>query len=277
MTMKKPFLLFFFLLLVVLSCTSCKEECNDPTNPDCPNYVPPIDPCAGSQEVSADFTIEMKVNKPGYPETWIESNVNILGSHRLVRLHANLDNAISYKWLLGADTLYSQDYEFVFGQAFSGQTIPVTLIIMAEPNNICFPNDNGMDTITKYIEVKDICTADIFGRYWGSWASAPSDSFEIAITSRSCDENPPLLDDLFLVNFDQTNDSCGFNNFEFPETDNFYVKFNTGNNACSAARGTAILSQDRYHFQATYQLFDPANPNNPELWPMRQFRGRKLD
>lgn len=43
------------------------------------------------------------------------------------------------------------------------------------------------------------------------------------------------------------------------------------------ARGFAKLEEDKVHVRMEYRLFDSANPVNPELWPLRIFRGRKVD
>ncbi len=74
--MKNLFYLIF-VIAAVLSCSRCKEECDDPTDPDCPNYVVPVDPCAGKTEVSAEFKIEMEIAFNG--TTWYETDECLSG------------------------------------------------------------------------------------------------------------------------------------------------------------------------------------------------------
>jgi hypothetical protein len=176
--MKTKFPLFLLAIALVLSCNRCKEECDDPTNPECPNYVAPVDPCANSQEVSANFTISQRAANGGQDvNTFIETDYYVVPSG-LVRFYALQENA-DYKWIIGADTIYSREYDLVFGEAFAGQVIPIKLIISAAPDSFCFPLDNGIDTLIRNIEVRDPadCEISYLGNYYGSWSEAPNDSF----------------------------------------------------------------------------------------------------
>lgn len=176
--MNKPFLLFFFLLLVVLSCTRCKEKCDDSTNPDCPNYVPPIDPCQGTHPVSASFTISQYPG-PGNDNLYIETQYHVK-ANRLIKLYAQQEDAISYKWIIGADTVYTQEYIFDISEDFYDQIIPLKLIVIGQPDLECWPCDDGIDTLTRYVHVQPACTASIYGLYYGAWEDSPQDSFYIS-------------------------------------------------------------------------------------------------
>lgn len=266
----KNLLYFFLITLLVLSCSRCKEEdCTDSTNPDCPNYVAPVDPCAGKTEVSAEFKIEMEIAFNG--TTWYETDECLSGINT-VRVTSLWEDASSYTWILGVDTFYTQQHIFAVPSEYDGQSLPVKLIINAPPQTDCFPNDNGMDTVLKYIHVRSICDADIWGTYRGAWDSAPADSFEIKIQLPVCDEPDAILYE--LVNIDQQGDSCNNAIWDYA---NDYVRFSTGNNNCSSARGFAKLEEDKVHVRIEYRLFDSNQPLNPELWPLRIYRGRKLN
>ena len=80
-----------------------------------------------------------------------------------------------------------------------------------------------MDTIVKYVLVKDGCDASFQGLYFGAFTSAPSDSFFVSF-KRKDNENwlPDDCMELWLrgVNGD-FNDSCRVN--EYGATDN-YIK-----------------------------------------------------
>jgi hypothetical protein len=181
--MKNQFFLFLFLTLVVLSCTRCKEECTDSTNPDCPNYVAlptPADPCAGSSEVSAEFTVHQAALLAGnYKDTLRLCESHVIAGNRKIYLHANEDNA-HYKWVVGADTIYDRNYQFVVSQPFIGQYIEIKLIIQKQADTLCHPFDNGMDTLTRSFLVSSVCNSLPYGTWYGAWDSAPLDSFVIA-------------------------------------------------------------------------------------------------
>jgi hypothetical protein len=216
--------------------------------------------------VSADFIIEMDA---GISE-WYETD-ECLSVHNDVRITALWQNASSYKWILGVDTFYTQQHVFAVPAIYDGQSLPIKLIVSDTPESICFPNDDGVDTVMKYIHVRTYCEADIWGTYRGAWDSAPTDSFELKIQAPICDD--PNATGHQLVNFDQLNDSCSHAIWAIA---NKYVRFSTGSNSCSSARGFALLAEDGEHIKIEYRLFDSANPVNPELWPLRIYRGRKL-
>jgi hypothetical protein len=266
--MKTKFPLFLMAIALVLSCNRCKEECDDASNPECPNYVAPVYPCAGHSEVSADFTIEMNVYA-GTP-VWYESDYCIADVNE-VRITALLDDAISYTWILGLDTINTQQHVFNFPAIYAGMSLPITLIVIAEPDTLCYPNDDGLDTITRYVTITDICTANIYGTFRGALDDTPTDSFEVKIRRTACTDQSGS--EFHLINIDQQGDSCGD---AIHHIGNNYVWFSTGNSACSSARGYAELEEDLYHIYIPFQLMDDSNPLNPSEWPMHHFRGYKI-
>ncbi len=177
--MQKPYTTVLFLLVVILSCSRCKEECDDSTNPECPNYIEPIETneCEGVIQTSADFSMFQKMNRPNDTDTLIEF-FEFCFSTKEVVFHANQEDA-TYHWVIGADHYYSQDVNIVFGAEFEDQNIPITLIVEREPNNICFPNDNGIDTVVVNVVPKSRCEASFFGKFRGAWDDNPLDSFTI--------------------------------------------------------------------------------------------------
>jgi hypothetical protein len=143
---------FLLLCLVALSCSRCKEECDDPTNPECPNYVAPTpeDPCEGALEVTADFIIEERISAAS-PQEWIPTDTTFKG--KTVRFRSTLENADEYKWYVGNEILYGQAVSRFFDDVWAGSNIPITLVVQKTPNNVCFPNDDGRDSITKVFHV----------------------------------------------------------------------------------------------------------------------------
>jgi hypothetical protein len=135
---------FLLLCLVALSCSRCKEECDDPTNPECPNYVAP-DPCANSREVSAEFVIE---ERPNILEPyWVETDTTL--NTRRIQFRAKIEDATEYKWYIGSQVYSSPKVELFFDNTWTGSSIPITLVVRKTPDINCFPYDDGYDSLKK--------------------------------------------------------------------------------------------------------------------------------
>ncbi len=149
----KNLLYFFLITLLVLSCSRCKEEdCTDSTNPDCPNYVAPVDPCAGKTEVSADFVIEERISIIGDGE-FISTDTTL--KERNIRFRAITEGAVEYKWYIGNEIINQQIVTRFFSSQWTGSNIPITLVVRKIPDTACFPNDDGYDSITKVFHISD--------------------------------------------------------------------------------------------------------------------------
>lgn len=102
--------------------------------------------CDCAQEVSADFNIfEITTMNPNWRR---ESDTDTIYPTKNVRFYAKEDNA-QYTWLIGSEVIHTREFERYFGAELAGETIEVKLIVEKEPNTLCFPNDDGKDTITK--------------------------------------------------------------------------------------------------------------------------------
>lgn len=145
--MKKLF--FLTLLLAIILLTGCPD---DPVGPK-------PDPCEGKKPVSAEFDI-MESNYWGQDKYYSKSDTI---------LYANIGNFIAkeenatYQWRIGND-----DREFSSSKVslrfleITGN-IPVKLIVNKAPDTICFPGDDGIDTITKILYVKKFTESDMIG------------------------------------------------------------------------------------------------------------------
>jgi hypothetical protein len=57
-----------------------------------------------------------------------------------------------HTWFLGSETIRESYFERTFIDTEENENdISITLIIEAEPDSVCFPNDDGKDTLVKYI------------------------------------------------------------------------------------------------------------------------------
>jgi len=134
---------------------SCKKEppCNDPTNPECENY----DPCYGKKPVTADFEMSQGWTfvPPDYLDVWNPDVAFYRGliGFKLVGYNEE-DTSVNYTWLLGAEVIHEYHFERDFIDT-KEKEIPITLIVEKKPDLSCFPEDDGKDTLTKFIKLVD--------------------------------------------------------------------------------------------------------------------------
>lgn len=152
---KLKFLILFLGFAGLLTLHACKEElpCNDPTNPNCPNY----DPCYGKKPVTADFEMSQgwRSAPPKHLDRW---NPDVAFGRGLVGFkpigYDAEDTTVKYTWILGAETIYEYSFERDFIDT-KEKEIPITLIVEKQPNLDCYPEDDGKDTLTQMIRLVD--------------------------------------------------------------------------------------------------------------------------
>jgi hypothetical protein len=132
-----------YLIGVFIFLFSCKKEQPALSKTDCG--------CA--KEVSADFKIE-EISWYGYD--WEKrTETDTIFSSRNVNFKAILDGA-NYQWIIGSEIINSNSFVRYFGPELKGQVIPIKLVISKKPNTICLPNDDGMDTLQKFLIISEI-------------------------------------------------------------------------------------------------------------------------
>jgi hypothetical protein len=165
---------------------SCKKEepkpcpvaCEDPANPDCPNY----DPCYTVEEVSADFDILEGIANviPWNDSFTVISEVSSFG---MIKFKAKQENNLHYTWFIGSETITDVNEVsrlFLTPNVTPGTVISITLVVEGEPNIECFPNDDGIDTVTKSFKLVEACEYWVNGTFRGAWADEQStDSFNV--------------------------------------------------------------------------------------------------
>jgi hypothetical protein len=235
-----------------------------------------VDPCAGSQEVKADFKIENRVGPSPAEAYYLESEgsacfpLDNYGTG-IIRLTA-LQDSLEYKWIIGSDTIYNQEYSFLFGEEFCGGTYPLTLIVSGQPDTACFPNDNGLDTLTKMIHIVEGFDNPIYGKYKVAWSDQPNDSFEVKLSIASV-PGPSFL--IYAHNFHRTNtnDSCAMDrnalNYNFLE---LYCTYNL----CRRLNGKFWINPDN-SFEADYEIDVDPGPLLSQITMVRKHaKGRKI-
>jgi hypothetical protein len=170
--MKNRLFIGLMLFAVLITAACCKDKCSDPANPDCGNY----DACYGKKSTSAAFTIEERVG-----ERYFETDT--IGGDNLVRFTAT-EEADSYTWYLGSEVI--KEKSFTRLDFPKNSNLKVKLVVNRTPNTACFPNDKGVDSLTRPFYVwppmfnyrpQPVTLGKyfpIFGTYNGSLKSNPS-------------------------------------------------------------------------------------------------------
>jgi hypothetical protein len=163
------------MLLVVLACKKIEQPEMAQLNQECD--------CA--KEVSADFVMEeifcyqCPVDDPDKFFTVTDT----IFSDKNVRFRA-LESEATYTWYIGNEILTTNSFARYFGNQLAGNQIPISLVVKKKPNNICFPQDDGYDSITKILYVgnnpNDMDTFLIEGTYRMKSPHLP-DSFDVVL------------------------------------------------------------------------------------------------
>ncbi len=154
--------------------------------------------CKEKTPVSANFTITEKhffpvgkvldLFEPYDTDTVYSQNV----------LFTALEPEANYTWLIGIEELHDsivQRSNFPFNVE-----IPITLIVEKEPDNFCFPNDDGRDTLTRMLYRSNNCEhIRVEGEYLVYPEGSPQDTFTVVVDN--CPPYPidvPQLGPYFL-------------------------------------------------------------------------------
>jgi hypothetical protein len=135
----KYFALFFLVIAMSSSCRKKQPEIGVAQNA-----------CDCISEVSADFIIE-EAGGYGTPfEKRTETDTIFKGRNVVFTAR---EQAAEYKWYIGSEVLNDKSFGRYFDWSQAGQNIPVTLVVKKKPNSICFPHDDGYDSIVKVFNV----------------------------------------------------------------------------------------------------------------------------
>jgi hypothetical protein len=201
-TIIKISLLSACLLIALLF--SCRKEQ--------PEMNAAADPCACASEVSADFDILERHSQVANSEIIVTDHVLQNSFTKQVRFRAKEEDA-EYTWYIGIDVETDQETYKNFGTEWIGSTIPITLVVKKEANTVCFPDDDGYDSITKTFNIYDECHEPYLLEGTFRMASENStDSIDIDIEFI---EYPPQNDcfSADITNFDGEGSTCPGNYF----------------------------------------------------------------
>ncbi|MDZ4668856.1 MAG: hypothetical protein SGJ00_13390 [bacterium] len=180
--------LFFATVSYLQSCKE-KEPCKDPRNASCENY----NPCVDSTPTSAAFTIKDDT----YLRDWMDPFFADWDSdtdttyQTSIHAEAHIQNADSYTWKIDhqPDQVNRNNIYVHFEDEFRGSWITIRLIVKRKPSKSCFPNDDGIDTVTRrYYIMRYNEPLNWEGTYYGSDDDKP-DSLYTIVLGHSYDVN----------------------------------------------------------------------------------------
>ena len=124
---------------------------------------PEIIPCSTLHTVTSLFTIQENHGKlvKGYNGEWEKYYSDSVMS-RSVILSARESNA-NYLWKIGKYTFSNQVLEITFPDSI--QNFPIQLVVNKTPSNNCFPEDDGIDSLTKTITFLSPSTSSFIGSF----------------------------------------------------------------------------------------------------------------
>lgn len=161
--------------MALFSCCKDEPKCQDPTKIECENY----DPCYSIKPISASFKILETVS--GYAPYWQNYDTDTLASS-YASFVADIEGA-EYKWEIGAKTYTDKSFSQSFIGVADKTVIPVTLIVKKQPNKGCNPNDDGVDTVTRKLVIRNECKLFSFYetyKFQGSYTDSPKDVFTMS-------------------------------------------------------------------------------------------------
>jgi len=229
--------------------------------------------CECAKEVSADFVME---ERDGLTvATYKYTNTDTIFFNKNVRFRA-LETDANYTWYIGNEVLNIQQFERYFGEVLIGQNIPISLVVKKTPNTICFPDDDGYDSITKILHVSQyiISTPDDYD--FGSIESTfrvksdhLADSFDIKVVFTRNLNIDPLTQLINIENYDGLGSNC-YNNQALRQR-NYRQVFFEQDGMCEQMRGNIHHGLDGLvEFNLNFNIGIPGS------YFERVYRGRKL-
>ncbi|QNL21101.1 hypothetical protein HZR84_03820 [Hyphobacterium sp. CCMP332] len=203
------------LTIFMLGCNNSDDDpdlvCNDPTNPNCPNF----DPCFNKFPTTADFSISKQL---GFTEPWNEVYViDTVFFGGIIRFRAMDSLADTYKWYLGAEIIEGGPELFEIERSFFAPLQPgiynAALVTSKTADQECFPNDTGIDSVFREFVIKDnTCEALVINKFKGTFDDAITDTVVIELLFAfnripTCDDDKAL----HAVNFFGNQDTIFFN------------------------------------------------------------------
>jgi len=189
------------IIAALLLVTSCKKEQ--------PELTPVNEDCDCASEVSADFEILELETLPQFDPEGTDSDTIYLESNVLFKAK---EEGAEYTWYIGAEVLNTQEVGRSFPSAFANQDITVSLVVRKQPNLICYPQDDGYDSISRTFHVQNYGYGDLTSSYdngvtlmegiYRVFGEGLLDSIDISIDYIDRTPPPAPVEQIDIVNFD---------------------------------------------------------------------------
>ncbi len=176
----------------IFSCQGCKdvpEPCEDPDNPQCPNY----DPCHGRKTpVSAAFEVRGVLIGGG---TRLIFEDTIIADARLLFVALDSTPGTTYEWEVGNSLNTSRNISYWLDfrcEDVLRETIPVRLITSRLADSTCLSASELRDTVIRNLYFFPSREALFFGRWEGTLDSAPHEIYtlELGYENRTPNDHP---------------------------------------------------------------------------------------
>ena len=190
-------LAWLLLLAACKPCTDptnpeCENYCDDPSSPECFNY----DPCLDKASVSAAFEIAEVVGYVNY-DTIIYVPTDTSLEKNFVRFRAEQE-ADSYEWRIGSDTRVFTTREVSL--FFQGPTqLSITLILKRSPATECFPDDDGVDTVSRRLVVVPREESALIGKFEGATDQNPEERYVVEFFRYAYPQTPTIFQEVRLT------------------------------------------------------------------------------
>ena len=209
--------IIFYLLAVFLVLSSCKkDECKDPTNPDCENY----DPCYGISMPTAKFLMEEQIWDDSNERVYISEDSIFSGSN--IRFRSTFESdEYKHTWYVGSEVLSGFKVTRNFLTVTNRPNYITISHVMEYPvDKMCFPLDDGRDSVSQtFYLIEYWKELNVLGAFRGL-LKGQTDSFDFKIRTLYEDGmdakririGNERMDDYF-INFHNEGDSIPYDFF----------------------------------------------------------------
>jgi len=190
------------LVLICLLLLGCKKY-------EQPELTPLNQDCSCASEVNADFEILELEGPFGLNPQGTDTDTIYMGKNVIFRAK---EEGAEYTWYIGNEILDTKEVGRYFSSAYADQEMTVSLVVRKQANTICFPNDDGYDSISKRFYVQNYETSDLTSAYDNGVTlmegvyrvKSPTMADSIDITIDYIDRTPPPspVDQIDITNFD---------------------------------------------------------------------------
>lgn len=273
--------IIFLLGIIGIGVSSCDEDCEDASDPMCPNY----DPCLFEEAKSdTDFRIYKAYAGLHTPEFTIDTFFP--GSR--VYFEANIEDAIRYEWRIGIDTVVTEDKYFSISFNTGDSTllvsapVSITLIVEYEPDLECFPNRTGRDSITKLIYFGMPQNAAYFKK-WNIYLDGDTNNpYEIEMKMINSSASGSIIYDVGIFNLYNEGNSCmmslysGYRLYSF-----FQLEYSRWQTSCGLKTSAHGMKDIRCRVENENKIYmtwkEVYRVNNEELSISHSLEGYKVD